>query len=228
MRTKVCGAAVVLLAGIAVLEGCNVSQDAGAGPLNLPTPTALRTTTDPGKIAMGVPGQSRYFPSTRQTLSQPFLNSWNLYGGVQIFGFPISGVVKVKDPRTGEQYTAQYFERARFELHASTGKRVILGRLGTLVHPPDPPVKRAKDAFFWKQTGHNVSGAFLKFWKEHGGLEIFGYPISEVLTERSRVDGKLYKVQYFERARFELHPERAGTPDEVQLGRLGAEIYQRR
>ncbi len=28
-------------------------------------------------------------------------------------------------------------------------------------------------------------------------------------------------VQYFERARFELHPELAGTPYEVQLGHLG-------
>jgi hypothetical protein len=30
-------------------------------------------------------------------------------------------------------------------------------------------------------------------------------------------------VQYFERARFEWHPDLSGTPYEVLLGRLGAE-----
>jgi len=34
---------------------------------------------------------------------------------------------------------------------------------------------------------------------------------------------KSYTVQYFERQRFELHPENAGTQFEVLLGRLGAE-----
>jgi hypothetical protein len=32
-------------------------------------------------------------------------------------------------------------------------------------------------------------------------------------------------VQYFERNRFEHHPEFAGTPDEVQLGLLGSRLY---
>jgi hypothetical protein len=35
-------------------------------------------------------------------------------------------------------------------------------------------------------------------------------------------------VQYFERARFEYHPEAAGTPGEITLGLLGAEIYRQR
>jgi len=39
-------------------------------------------------------------------------------------------------------------------------------------------------------------------------------------------DGKEYTVQYFERARFEFHPEAAGTPYEVQLGLLGAQALQ--
>lgn len=40
--------------------------------------------------------------------------------------------------------------------------------------------------------------------------------------------GRPFTVQYFERQRFEYHPELAGTPYEVQLGRLGAEDAQRR
>jgi polysaccharide biosynthesis protein PslG len=34
-------------------------------------------------------------------------------------------------------------------------------------------------------------------------------------------DGKTYVVQYFERNRFEWHPENRGTPYEVLLGALG-------
>jgi len=33
-------------------------------------------------------------------------------------------------------------------------------------------------------------------------------------------------VQYFERNRFELHPEQAGTPFEAQLGLLGTQLYK--
>ena len=50
-----------------------------------------------------------------------------------------------------------------------------------------------------------------------------GYPLTEQYQERNAADGRTYLVQYFERNRFEWHPDLAGTPYEVQLGRLGAE-----
>ncbi len=37
-------------------------------------------------------------------------------------------------------------------------------------------------------------------------------------------DGNTYLVQYFERARFEYHPEHKGTPYEVQLGQFGRRV----
>jgi hypothetical protein len=42
---------------------------------------------------------------------------------------------------------------------------------------------------------------FRDYWKNFGGLPIFGFPITE-----QRKEGD-YWVQYFERARFEYHPE---------------------
>ena len=42
--------------------------------------------------------------------------------------------------------------------------------------------------------------------------------------EKSSTDGSTYPTQHFERARFELHPENAGTPYEVLLGLLGREL----
>jgi hypothetical protein len=48
------------------------------------------------------------------------------------------------------------------------------------------------------------------------------------VLEQSATDGRVYLVQYFERNRFELHPEHRGTADEIQLGLLGADTLHRR
>jgi hypothetical protein len=69
---------------------------------------------------------------------------------------------------------------------------------------------------YFPETGHTVSGRFLEFWRSNGGLPVFGYPIGEQHEESGR------QVQYFERQRFELHPENA-RPYDVLLGLLGSE-----
>ena len=56
-------------------------------------------------------------------------------------------------------------------------------------------------ARYFEETGHNVYGDFLEFYERHGGLAIFGYP----LTGEFNVNG--LRVQYYQRARIELHPE---------------------
>lgn len=73
---------------------------------------------------------------------------------------------------------------------------------------------------YFPQTGHTVSFGFLHYFQTHGGVDVFGYPISQELPERG-VDGRMGTVQYFQRARFEYHSEFAGTPYEVELGLLG-------
>ncbi|HST05435.1 MAG TPA: hypothetical protein VLQ48_11985 [Chloroflexia bacterium] len=77
---------------------------------------------------------------------------------------------------------------------------------------------------YFPETGFTVPAVFMKFWQANGALGVFGYPISEARTETNPNDGKDYTVQYFERNRFEYHPEHADTPNEVQLGLLGAEL----
>ncbi|MEK7787704.1 MAG: hypothetical protein AAB658_20055, partial [Chloroflexota bacterium] len=74
------------------------------------------------------------------------------------------------------------------------------------------------DPRYFAETGHTISGAFLKFFDEHGGLEVFGYPITEQF-----VDANGLLVQYFQRGRFEWH---SGNPEgfQVQLGLLGDEL----
>ena len=67
-----------------------------------------------------------------------------------------------------------------------------------------------------------ISGRFLEFWEANGGLDVFGYPLTPAFTEQTP-EG-VFLVQYFERQRFEYHPE-FERPYDVLLGRLGAEIY---
>lgn len=56
------------------------------------------------------------------------------------------------------------------------------------------------DVKFFRQTGHNVRGEFLKFYNNTPDPNlVYGYPITEQFISR---DGKT--VQYFQRARFEL------------------------
>src|SRR3954447_23890219 len=81
------------------------------------------------------------------------------------------------------------------------------------------------DTQYFPQTGKTLSGRFLEYWKSHGGLEQQGYPVSDVLTEKSDIDGKVYTVQYFERAVFEAHPENP-APNDVLLSLLGSLLYK--
>jgi hypothetical protein len=70
-----------------------------------------------------------------------------------------------------------------------------------------------------------ITGRFREFWETNGGLSAFGYPLGPA-TALPTADGT-YTIQYFERARFELHPEN-DPPYDVLLGRLGVELLSAR
>jgi hypothetical protein len=74
----------------------------------------------------------------------------------------------------------------------------------------------------FSETGFVVCDRFLAYWQANGGLAQQGLPLSPQFFEVNPIDGKTYLVQYFERARFELHPENA-PPYDVLLGLLGSE-----
>ncbi len=75
-------------------------------------------------------------------------------------------------------------------------------------------LKRTVDGRYFPLTGHNVSGAFLRFFEENGGVDVFGYPRTEAFEENGRL------VQYFQRHRMEWWPENpAGW--QVQLALIG-------
>jgi hypothetical protein len=162
-----------------------------------------------------------YFAQTGHYLSYAFLDYWHHNGDIPLFGYPITE--EFTDPATG--LTVQYFERAVFEYHPDAGAswRVQLRRLGAdLVanRQSDAPFKpfvatSNADTTFFPETGHRLSFGFRDYWNAHGGLRIFGYPLSEEFTENG------FTVQYFERARFEYHPNNPPAW-QVELGLLGA------
>jgi hypothetical protein len=75
------------------------------------------------------------------------------------------------------------------------------------------------------EVPHCLRGVFAQYW-ERGGLDLFGYPVTPEVQEN--IGGKVYTVQYTQRARFEYHPEFKGTPNEVLLGLLGNTLVEGR
>lgn len=90
-------------------------------------------------------------------------------------------------------------------------------------------VVAADDCQTFTETGFKVCGKFLTYWRANGGLAQQGFPISDVFEEMNQPppagDGKIHRVQYFQRARFEEHTENQ-PPYDVLLGLLGAEQYK--
>lgn len=171
---------------------------------------------------------AQYFRQTGHNVAGLFLQNFEATGGVAINGLPLTE--KFKDS-TG--LTIQVFERAILELHQplenETGpqpqpyiEHKLLGDLLTAGRnfPQATPLS-ARSQNYFAATGHNIANRFVNFWQQNGGLPEFGYPISEEFQEVNASDGKTYTVQYFERARFEYHPELAGTQYTVELGLLG-------
>ena len=96
----------------------------------------------------------------------------------------------------------------------------VIANLETPATPVAPQVQ-TPTSWYFPETGHTLSDQFLAYWLQNGGLTSFGYPRTEPFVEYDPLEGASYLVQYFERARFELHPEFAGTEFEVLLGHIG-------
>jgi hypothetical protein len=203
-------------------------------PAATPVPPTPAMPLEPPAL---IPGSgSVTFPETGKTIRGVFLDYWQRNGNLAQQGYPISNVMGEISDLDGRIYTVQYFERAVFEYHPENQPpyNVLLSQLGTFQYkqkyPDGAHNQRANpDAGtrFFPETGKHLGGAFHYYWVNHGGLVQQGYPITEEFTQVSPLDGKLYTVQYFERAVFEYHPENQ-PPFEVLLSQLGRFRYDGR
>ena len=195
----------------------------GALALALLAPAVLT----PRRAAAAAPGntpQALVFPATGHAVrTAAFINYFQTYGGVATFGYPLA------EESWENGHLVQYFERQRFEYHpenAGTDYEVLLGRLGDeFSRPKQPfatvaPFADSPGRIYVSATHHALAEPFLSYWQGHGAVRILGLPISEVVSENG------LQVQYFERARFERHPENAGTGYEVLLSLLGKQSFE--
>lgn len=196
---------------------------------------------------VGVPQASaqtdqRCFAETNQCMSGRIREFWEQNGGLPVFGYPIGpqGAQSIE----GVTVQAQNFERNRLELHPENARPydVLLGRLGA-----DRLTQLGKDwhsypqggqqdgCRFFPETNQSVCGTILRTWRASGleidgragkteseNLALFGLPLSPLITE-TQADGVERQIQWFERARFEIHPENQ-PPYDVLLGLLGNEL----
>lgn len=179
---------------------------------------------------------TRTFPETGKTMGGRLLQYWNSHGGLAQQGFPISQQIQERSATDGTIYTVQYTERAVFEQHPENQPPydVLLGLLGVFRYqqkypqgaPGQTPSAEANARLF-PETGKRLGGLFRSYWESHGGLAQQGFPISDEFDEVSDLDGRTYRVQYFERAVFEYHPENQ-PPYNVLLSQLGTFRYRER
>jgi N-acetylmuramoyl-L-alanine amidase len=202
-------------------------------PASTATSPVQATATVP-HAATPAPGQQAEepLPPTTYPVDGAFASFWSQNGGLARFGLPLSPAVV--DPASNG-LTVQYFERARFEVHpeappAYLVQLTLLGAaaLGDRPERAAPPEPCPGDCTPFAATGHTLRDTFRRYWLAGGGLPVFGYPLTEQFHEVNAADGGDYVVQYFERARFEWHPEYAGTAYEVLLGLLGREALAAR
>jgi hypothetical protein len=138
-------------------------------------------------------------------------------GGSRIFGYPVAEAYADGDK------LVQYFQRMRLE-YVPAQNHLIISPLG-LWAVPDPvsqipaPVTLEAGSRFFEGTELSVQDEFLSFYEENGGDLLFGLPISAQLDEGGK------RVQYFQNARLEWHPE-APLDYRVQLGYLGEAHYR--
>jgi Tol biopolymer transport system component len=186
----------------------------------------------------------RCFAETGYCISGRIREFWEQNGGLSVFGMPIT--TQRDEMIEGEIWPTQWFERNRLELHSDNPPPydVQLGRLGAdalRLQGRDwhdfPKMAPQAGCRYFPETGHNICAEMLQAWRANGleldglsgksqeeSIALFGMPLSNARTE-TLSDGNAYVVQWFERARFELHPAGAPFPF-VMLGLLGVEVRE--
>lgn len=175
-----------------------------------------------------------YVEETGQVFGEPFLSAWAGENGIDLFGLPVTNAVKI-DGRRG-----QFFEFGVLReddedgetvfTRIKTGARVLdllmetaasLNQQNALPAVAFQEVKAKPDdeeTSYDTTSKHTISGRFLEFYDENGGMERFGRPISEAYTTGG------IRMQWFEYARFEA-PKVGG---EVTLAPVGRELAKLR
>jgi hypothetical protein len=128
----------------------------------------------------------------------------------------------------------QDFDHLRLELR---GGKVVVGALGSDVSAYQrldsssdmAPMANTPTRLYFPSTHHILQGDMLRFWQTHGGMAVFGAPISEIVKAKNDDgSGRVYAMQWFQNARLERHPETHNPRYAILLGLLGRESLRGR
>jgi hypothetical protein len=108
-------------------------------------------------------------------------------------------------------------------------RRVLLLVVGVLLLLTAVATGQAQtsDERCFEESPYCISGRMRAFWEQHGGMDVFGLPITAATAEIDPQTGRTRFVQWFERHRLELLPYNP-PPYDVLLGRLGVERLEQR
>ncbi len=151
--------------------------------------------------------QREYFSDTGHWVLGDFLIAYqSVENPALLYGPPITDQF-VSAAAGGRM--VQYFANVRFELNPENPPelRVVKSPLGKVLYDQEQPREAIAlpqgdtGCQFIKEAGFQVCYAFLDFFDKYGGIDQFGYPVSD-LEEHDN-----FEVQYFQFARMEWHPE---------------------
>jgi hypothetical protein len=197
------------------------STDAGRSWQPVATDSALLPNLRPPSSARG----TLLVRATRHSVAAPFVAMYRKLG-LRLIGYPVTEAYLQGDTLT------QDFEHLRLQV---VGGRVVVAPFGVDVFfygtTPDEPGPAVTDTLLpsVKPIAQAPSGKFAAFWRAHGGLAVFGAPITDVFESKNGDgSGRNYTMQYFQNARLELHPEIKDPTYRITLGLLGQESLQGR
>src|SRR6266540_6814588 len=169
-----------------------------------------------GSVEAQSSGDAQFFPETGHNVKGEFLHFYkSVNNPLLVFGYPITEQIQSTDGKT-----VQYFQRARFELHADLpgNQRIQLTALGQTTYQSGSQQLNIDNPSACQLFSNEirVCFAFLDFYKANGGAAQFGNPISPFEFHENLI------VQYFEKARFEWRADRPEDQRVVltDLGRL--------
>ncbi len=158
--------------------------------------------------------EEQYFDETGHWVEGVFLDYFRGHGGLEIFGYPIT------EAFIDQGLLVQYFQNARVEWHPNNPDlyKVQLGLLGDELNYRHPaaaePSPKSRRKVYFPETQHTVAYAFLDYFNAHGGVDVFGYPITEMYFEEGKI------VQYFQRLKMEWYPDDPSST--IHIGPLGS------
>ena len=213
-----CGLLSTLVVGLGLWLGGALLQPVApvrAAPVDYCAAVTLRTDSPPQCYDANHRGQC---------IAWEFTDYWERNGGLDVFGYPITGIACEYNQASGNKYYTQWFERRRLEIHPELPSRYYIseGLLG---------VERLRAIERPALLGNPVHPSFTSYWGSHGldfgdpgyspaeSTALFGVTMSAPEYEPNGDWSGL--SQWFERARFEWHTE-LRTPG-VLLGLLGNE-----